>query len=554
MSGGPVEPIAVELTRSLATPEAYPGDAGARAGVTEIQTHISHVFLTRDRVYKVRKSVDLGFVSFQSRAERNADCVREVNLNRRLAPDVYLGTAAIEPHGEAFVVGEVDPNPSELPPQEHCVVMRRLPSGRDASALVDAGALEPEWLERVAWKLARFHETQCLGRPSPFSPEEWRAAIWGPVVTNFDVLLSSGCPSVSARDVGALQARAEAAFARLKLHFEERRITGRAVDAHGDLHLEHIWFETDDAAPLIIDCLEFSDSLRRIDAASEIAFLAMDLGFRNRTDLAEHLLAHYAAAADDLNLYAVVDFFVSYRAAVRAKVEAIASQDPRIAAAQREASAVLAAERVAFAVRALGERPPGCVFLVGGVIGCGKSTVARALRDALHVPVISSDVVRQSAALPEQEDGKPGGDGTDRWQVGRYAPDATERIYDQVLSRAAPVVESGRSVILDASWARRDRRQRALAWATERGARSVFVEVQCGREETLARLAARQREGTDASEAGPELYDAFAAAFEVVREDEWPAHSHWTIQTDRETWRAALHARCAEAAQVASLT
>src|SRR5215470_2001141 len=91
------QPIAPGLVRALASPRAYPADASRARGVAWVQTHLSHVFLTRDRVYKLRKAVDLGFVDFRARAARNADCLREVRLNRRLAPDVYLGVAPVLP-------------------------------------------------------------------------------------------------------------------------------------------------------------------------------------------------------------------------------------------------------------------------------------------------------------------------------------------------------------------------------------------------------------------------------------------------------------------------
>ena len=110
-----------------------------------IQTHISHIYLTRDRVYKLRKAVVLPFLSFGLRSERNGDCLREVALNRRLAPDVYLGVAPILPRAGGWAVGEVADalahapgdaaeQPGVVPGEayEHCVVMRRLPEGRDA--------------------------------------------------------------------------------------------------------------------------------------------------------------------------------------------------------------------------------------------------------------------------------------------------------------------------------------------------------------------------------------------------------------------------------------
>ncbi len=538
----PREPLDPALPACLADPSAYPDDASAAAGIEQIQTHLSYVFLTGERVYKVRKSVDVGFISFLEREARNRDCLRELHLNRRLSPDVYLGIAPLVPAGDGFVVGAVDPvrDPatSELPAREHCVVMRRIAAGRDASTLLDTGVLQPEWLERLADRIADFHAHQGLGRPSPFSQAEWRERIWKPVVANFDSLDAQLPDTLRPSDLESLRARAGEEFERLAPAFEARRCAGRAVDAHGDLHLEHVWFERDDGKPVVIDCLEFDDALRRIDAASEVAFLAMDLGFRGRADLGERWLGAYAAASDDFHLYTVVDFFASYRAAVRAKVEAIAALDVRIPSAQRRRSAELARDRVLYADRALDARTAGSVHLVGGVIGAGKSSAARVLAEAIGAVVISSDRVRKDDYLAR---GQPGEGAA--WESGSYTPAARDRIYDAVLERAEAVIGSGRPVVLDASWSSAERRARARAWAAALSARSVFVEVRCGREETLRRLEERSRRGSDASEAGAELYDRFAAAFDPIGSGEWPLADRFTVHTDSARWRWALRER-----------
>jgi predicted kinase len=321
---------------------------------------------------------------------------------------------------------------------------------------------------------------------------------------------------------------------------ERRRQAGRAVDGHGDLHLQHIWFESPEAPPQVIDCLEFSEDLRRIDAASELAFLAMDLGYRQRVDLAESLLADYAGAADDYDLYGVVDFFMSYRAAVRGKVAALTARDSAVASLQRERAAGSAERHIDFAIRALRTPKTSSVYLVGGLVGTGKSTAARVIAAEIGAVILSSDRIRRRLL------GEP--DQKVSWREGRYAESAALRVYDALFERAAPVTESGRTVILDASWSRRDLRERARAFAAERKARCLFVEVRCSRLLALTRLAQRQREGRDPSEAGPELYDRFAASFEALEAGiEWPARDHWVIDTEGADWRGALARQLASA-------
>ncbi|HEX5066692.1 MAG TPA: AAA family ATPase, partial [Myxococcota bacterium] len=343
------------------------------------------------------------------------------------------------------------------------------------------------------------------------------------------------------RDAGELarleRIEAEAGrFVRRNAHaFETRRRAGRAVDGHGDLHLQHVWFERDDAEPIAIDCLEFDDELRRVDAASEVAFLAMDMRYRGADALAERFLRVYAAECDDFDLYRVVDFFESYRAAVRAKVAAIAAGEPEIDADQRARAAESTRRHLAQALAAFeSERRPALV-LVGGAVGTGKSTLASALAETLEGVVVSSDRVRKHRlGLAE----------TERAPAAAYEERAKEGVYQALLERADAVTASGRVAILDATFGARAERLRAHGWASARRLRAWFVETRCAPREAEARLDARAREGRDASDAGPELVAASHASFEPATE--WPAARRRALATDTPDWRAAVPPLAAE--------
>jgi aminoglycoside phosphotransferase family enzyme/predicted kinase len=534
--GGPLsEPLDPGVVAALREPAAYPGDPSAEQGVEWIQTHLSHVFLTGRRVYKLRKAVDLGFVCFATRAERNADCLREVALNRRLAPDVYLGVAPIEAAPAGARVGALAEGLAG--PGEHCVVMRRLPAGRDALALLQRGALPPEALDRVAERVAEFHARHGLGVPAPFSPEEWLARCTRPVEDNF-ALLADGAGSLFPRDVLERAQGAARAFSAARAgHFEARRRAGRAVDGHGDLHLQHVWFETDGAEPIFVDCIEFNEGLRRIDEAAEVAFLAMDLRYRGAEGLAARFLRRYARASDDFDLYSVVDYFVSYRAAVRAKVASVAARDAGIDAGQRARAAESTLRHLELAARALAPGAGGAIVAVGGVVGSGKSTVAEALADRVGGVVVSSDRVRKrEAGLAPTERAAAAPD------RGIYTPEWTDRVYAGLVARAAPVVASGRVAILDATFASRARRRRAREAAAALGAPLRFLETRCAAPIAHERLARRAAAGTDPSDAGPELYARSVAAFEPVSAEEGLAHE--PLDTGDPAWPAELD-RCA---------
>ena len=173
---------------ALMDPRAY--DEGPPTQSVEwIQTHLSHVFLTRSRVYKFRKPVDLGFAQLSTRAQRNEDCLREVALNRRLAADVYLGVAPFLATRDGARIGEPREHlTAGAPTPEHCVVMRRLPAGRDAASLLARNELTPAHLDRVASAIARFHEKNALASAGLFSESEWLAYCTQPVEGNFSAL------------------------------------------------------------------------------------------------------------------------------------------------------------------------------------------------------------------------------------------------------------------------------------------------------------------------------------------------------------------------------
>lgn len=498
-----------------------------------MQTHISHVFLVGDRVYKLHKSVRLPFLDFSERAERNADCLREVALNRRLSPSVYLGVAPILAEGDEARVGPLAET-IEDPDREHFVVMRRLPEGTDALAMLERGELEPLHLEAVSDRLRPFHADNGLGRPAPWSPEAWHERIAAPVLESAAAIGTTGL--IEPARVASLDASIRSRLEALSDAFEQRRLEGRAIDGHGDLHLDHLWFETPAEPPLLIDCLEFDDALRRVDVASELAFLAMDLRYRGRADLGEAFLAHYALHTDDYGLYTVVDFFTAYRSLVRAKVAALAAGQSSVPAEQRRAARGSLEAHLALAETLLAGSADGIspgVVVLCGTVGCGKSSVARALaRTGRGVPIASDRVRKARLAQPAEQRLEAGVD------EGPYRPEARERVYAAMLERAEPVVASGRTVILDAGYAARRERERVRRWAEARALPARLIEVRCAPETALERLRARKQAATDPSDAGPELLATSLDRFEPP--SEWPAEAREVVHTDRTGWEAQL--------------
>jgi hypothetical protein len=524
--------------------EAWPAEAKAGDGIRRIDTHISHVFLTGTRAFKLRRPVRLSFVDFSSAAERLADCLREVRLNRRLAPDVYLGIAPVLEDGGRMRVGRVAEEPADGA-REHGVVMRRLAEGRDLRSMLDRGEANMQHVDRIAVRMAAFHAEHSLGRPAPVASEEWLTRTTAPARANFDAVAAAPASIVPPAEVEEIRLLASSFVEARRGEFEVRRANGRVVDGHGDLHTEHVWFETDGAEPIMVDCLEFRDDFRRIDAASEVAFLAMDLAYRGRRDLGDRFLRRYARESGDFHLFTVVDYFLSYRALVRAKVASLVATDATLPASQRSGAEGSVRRHLDLGLEFLAGPKRGSVVLTCGTIGTGKTTVAEELADATGGVVISSDRLRRAgstmaAGVPHDSASEAVDARSNDRAHGqdRYSDDARAAVYTRMLAEARHVVFSGRIAILDATFSKRAWREATLEWARTTGCGAFLVEVVAPRDDVIERLSERQRAGNDASEAGPGLYDAMRAEHEPL--DEWPKDRRTSIDTSAPDWRESV--------------
>lgn len=422
--------------------------ADAEPAVAVAETTTAVVFFVGDRAYKMKKPVDLGYVDFRERRARLSACRREVDLNRRLAPDVYLGVASVlAPGGKTC---------------EHLVVMRRLPASRRLATLVREGRPVEDQLLAAAHQIATLHASS---RRSPAidavagleeTRERWRinasrmAHLVGPLLD----------PVVSAR-VAALVDRYLAGRAAL---FAARLTAGCARDGHGDLLAEDV-FCLDDG-PRVLDCLEFDDRLRYGDVLSDVAFLAMDLEHLGRPDLGRYFLDQYRECSAASWPGSLEHHYVAYRAQVRALVHGLRWEQSREQDAGSAARALLAL--------ALGHLESARVRLVvvGGAPGTGKTTVARALAESVEAVVLSSDELRKQRAGLDIT--TPAAAAIDS---GLYVPEATEATYDELLSLARRLLAHGESVVLDASFALERHRQAARSIADELVA--DLVELRC---------------------------------------------------------------------------
>lgn len=444
------------------------------------ETHTGVVLLCGDRAYKVKKPLRTDFLDFSTPALRERACARELELNRRLAPDVYIGVAHLsDPAGGAA---------------EPVLIMRRMPeSARLSELLAGSDAPAPAATAELVELLVRFHDGAARG------PEIDRAGTAAAVRSRWRALLDPlGAAPAELVDAELLAHIDHAAVRYLDGRaplFDSRIADGRIVDGHGDLLTEDIFALADGFR--VLDCLDFDDRLRYVDRLDDIAFLAMDFEFLGHGDLGDRLVADYQRTSGDRAPASLRDHYIAYRATVRAKVDSIrADQGDPAAGARLSKHLSIAADRLARgAVR---------LTLVGGLPGTGKSTLAAELATETGAVLLASDSVRKELARVDRVPGHIGQLG-----AGRYSDANRARVYDELLWRARVLLADGVSVILDASWTAAEDRRRAAATAAEVAADLVLLHCVCPIELARARIGSRGH-GHE-SDATTEIADAMAA-------------------------------------------
>jgi aminoglycoside phosphotransferase family enzyme/predicted kinase len=449
------------------------------------ETHVSNVLLIGDRAYKLKKPVRTGFLDFTTPEARRRACEREVELNRRFSPDVYLGVATV-----LDTTGQ---------PCDSVVVMRRMPAERRLATLVRAGADVHDDIRRIARLVATFHARALTSQEvSAAASMDSVSANWEANFEQMKGFYGSVLDLSAAERVELLVRR----FLRGRGHlFQARIAAGMARDGHGDLKTEDI-FCLDDG-PRILDCIEFDDRLRYGDVLADTAFLAMDLERIGARASAKEFMELYAEFSSESHPDSLVHHYIAYRAHVRAKVACIRhEQGLRAAAAD-------AGQLLAISLDHL-ERARVRMVLVGGLPGSGKSTVATGLADTLGWALFRSDEVRKDLAGLAHDAPAPAALG-----AGLYRPELVAATYHEMLRRAQLALENGVSVVLDATWREEHMREAAQHVAEETFA--DLAEVRCVAPPALLvrRLAARKPGTAHGS-------DVTAGVLEGMGFDAWP--------------------------------
>jgi uncharacterized protein len=453
------------------------------------QTHISVVFLAGSFVYKIKKPVDLGFLDFSTLAKRRHFCQEELRLNRRLAPEVYLDVVPVTagPAGLRFE-GQGDA-------LEWAVKMQRLPDDANIEARLDRGQLEAGVVADLARRIAEFHRTAEAGEHiAEFGRFEIVARN---ARENLEQIEPRVGTTISRPVFERLRALVEQSLERNRALIEARAAAGVPRDTHGDLRLDHVYLLPDRTPPadvIVIDCIEFNERFRFADPVADMAFLVMGFLGRGRGDLARAFADAYFRASGDEAGRALLPFYVSYRAAVRGKVEAVKLDEPEIPQTERDAAQARARGLWLLALSALEtpiRRP--ALLLVGGLPGSGKSSLAADLAREAGFSVIRSDVVRKELAGVDVNAASATG-----FEQGIYSTSWTEGTYAECLDRAQGLLLAGERVIVDASFGDDRRRQTFLEAANRLGVPGMFLLCKAPGDTIRERLAARRGDASDA--------------------------------------------------------
>ena len=485
------------LIDALSLPEAYPHPVDS---IRVLQTHISVVFLTGCFVYKIKKPVRMNFLDFTTLEQRHHFCQREVALNRRLAPSVYVDVVPITQQNGTLRIGGTGPV------VDWAVKMRQLPEGNTLLAHLERGTLTSEMLKALGKRVATFHaraesdpKLALLGRAE---------AVLKNALENFEQSRGAIGVTVHPAVLDRLEKLTRDLGETLRPLMDQRVAEGRIRDTHGDLRLDHVYLSPNATPPddiTIIDCIEFNDAFRYADPVADIAFLAMDLGYRGRQDLADLLTQAYFHHAHDPAGLRLLPFYVAYRSVVRAKVDSFQLSDPDISQAFRDQAANKAKAHWLFALATLeapAHRP--CLVCVCGLPGSGKSVLARGLGEQAGFEVLRTDVIRKelasALALREASD--------------LYSTSMTDRVYAECRRRAGDFLFAGKRVLVDANFPLQRQRQDMASLARSLGVPFCLFHCQVPEEVALARI--RGRTG-DASDADQEIYHRQARRWEPLQ-------------------------------------
>ena len=460
--------------------------------------------------YKIKKPLNLGFLDFSTLEKRRYYCIEELRLNQRLAPHIYLEVITIGGTAEVPILGDTDT------PIEYAVKMRQFKPEAQLDCMVSRSELKPSHIDQLAEVIATFHSRIAVADSDTLYGQPIQ--VHQPVMENFDQIRPHLTTATDIAQLEQLRVWSAVEFDLHKETFQYRKNNRFIRECHGDLHLRNIALLKDGIT--LFDCLEFNENLRWIDIISEVAFLIMDLDNRSHSTLAWRFLNAYLQATGDYAGLGVLRYYLVYRALVRAKVACIRLTQERVnlpredlaqthlnppqsqtdptqqhAAYQQYKNYINLAERYT-------QHNNSRLIITHGLSGSGKTTYTQSLLESLGAIRLRSDVERKRlASLPSQTRSSSG------VGSGLYTSAASQHTYDYLADLAHAIIQSGYTVIIDATFLKHEQRELFRHLADSLRVPFVILDCQAPEKVLRTRIIQRMHEGRDASEADLAVLD-----------------------------------------------
>jgi uncharacterized protein len=471
-SEGPVTEGLPELLKGLMSPGAYPHPVRA---VQLIETHVSWVLLTGEFAYKIKRPVQYAFIDLRCEERRAHFCHEELRLNRRFAPELYVEVCVIrEQGGQATLLGSGRVI-------EHAVRMRQFDREEELDRLLAAGRIEAQELSAFGASLAGIHACVSVtsGSGTRGRPEKIRVQ----VQENLEECIQAAAVFGTGEELASLREPMARQLEQLAPHMARRLEEGFVRECHGDLHSRNIVRRK--GRLLAFDCMEFEPEFRWIDVAEEIAFLVADLQAQDFRSAGHAFLCGYLSASGDYESVRLLELYKAHRALERAKVVALSTEkDTRLYHGY-----------VRTARESLEPKHPRLI-LMSGLSGSGKTWLASRLAPQLNAIHIRSDVERKRHAglAPTARAGAPP-------EQGLYSATATTQVHECLAQAATHVLAGGYTLIVDASFNRRQERERFRNLAATCGVQLQLVRCQAPEATLRKRIQSRAASARDASDA-----------------------------------------------------
>lgn len=468
-----------------------------------VETHISLIVLGSEFAWKFKKPVDFGFLDFSTLDKRHQCCLEELRLNSRFAKDIYLEVVSIKEYKECLSFSTDD---GEI--VEYAVKMRRFDDSKLLGQLLSTGEITLSIAEELAKAVADFHQEADNRPPQDDYATADNISHW--FEENFDHIKPLLESDNHIRQIKNLQQWGLQQIAKHGSLMQERRATGFVRECHGDLHLDNIVLI--DGQVTLFDCIEFNPYLRWSDTVCDTAFLVMDLLYRKEHRLAFRFLNRYLEINGDYNGLAVLPYYLTYRALIRAKVailraEHCSSNDKIIALREYQNYVNLAG--------LISERKSPCIVITHGLSGSGKSTYAKNLADSCGAIQIRSDIERKRLSNISELSSSHSAAGD-----GLYNANKSEQTYAHLLNTTEQVIHSGFSAVVDATFLLKRHRKLFYSLAKAKNIRLIILELTAPEHILKSRITDRTNQGDDASEATLTVLKLQQDKLETLHNDE----------------------------------